>query len=251
MIVFSKLSRIAGAFAVAGFLFVGSASSAHARPGGLEGPPRGNPVERFTERLQLTTDQQAKIKTIFEQHFAAHKGERTKIEGPSEQERAAFRQKMETERAALDKEIKAILTPAQQLELDKIKAAMKEGRGHGPGAQDGLEGPPPGNPADFFSQRLQLTGEQKAQLEALFKQRAAARRAERETREAQMTPEQKAEREARRKERMAQMEAEHTALDNEIRAVLTPQQQAEFEKMKAERKERRGPGPRRGGHPQG
>lgn len=167
MIVTTKLSRIAGAIALGGLLFLGSADTAQARPGGGEGRPhRGNPVEHMTERLQLSSDQQTKIKAIFDKHFAAHKAEREAREAqmtpeqkaerearhkermaqrekgerptgprskdgkkPDDAQRAAFRQKMEAERTALDNEIKAVLTPQQQAEFEKMKSERKERRG--------------------------------------------------------------------------------------------------------------------------
>ncbi len=167
MIVVSKLSRIAGAFALGGLLFLASADTAQARPNGGEGrPQRGNPAEHLSERLQLTSDQETKIKAIFDKRFAAHKAERDAREaqmtpeqkaerearhkermaqrekgerptgprvkdgkGPDDAQRAAFRQKREAERTALDNEIKAVLTPQQQAEFEKMKSEKKERRG--------------------------------------------------------------------------------------------------------------------------
>lgn len=167
MNVVSKLSRIAGAVALGGLLFLASADTAQARPAGGEGKPqRGNPAEHMSERLQLSSDQQTQIKAIFDKRFAAHKAEReareaqmtpeqkaqrearhkermaqrekgerptgprTKDEkGPDDAQRAAFRQKMVAERTALDNEIKAVLTPEQQVEFEKMKSERKERRG--------------------------------------------------------------------------------------------------------------------------
>lgn len=242
MFVSRNLTRVAGALAVAGLLFVGAVQ---ARP--QDGPrTRPNPVEHMSERLQLTDEQEVKIKAIFDQHFAAHKNERQakRAEGPSEQERAAMREKMEAERASFDAEIKAILTPDQQAQLEKLKGERKDGPRHGKRG-------PGKNPMEALSAELNLSADQQAQLKSLFENRMAERKAAREAREAQMTPEQKAEREARHKERKAKMEAERTAIDNEIKAVLTPEQQAEFEKMKAERAQHRGKRHGRGDGPRG
>lgn len=231
MIVFRHLSRVAGGLAVAGLLLF-AAPGAQARPGAPGSPHH---LERLSQRLQLSPEQQAQIKALFEERFTARQEkQRVKIEQAPRDD--AFRQKMETERAALNEQIKAVLTPEQQAEWNTVQAEFKSPR------EPRADGPTPhGSPAEFFAQRLQLTPEQQSQIAAIYEERFAARKAERAAREAQLTPEQKAELQARQQERFAAMQAERAALDSEIKALLTPEQQAEFEKMKAERKERRGP----------
>lgn len=230
MSIFRYLSRAAGALAIAGLLLF-APPQAQAHPGG---PGGSHCLEQLSQRLQLSPEQQTQIKALFEERFAAQQEKRrVKIEQAPRDD--AFRQKMEAERAALNDQIKAVLTPEQQAEWENVQAEFKN-----PG-ESRADGPTPhGSPAEFFAQRLQLTPEQQSRIAAIYEERFAARKAERAARQAQLTPEQKAERQARRQERAAAMQAERAALESEIKALLTPEQRAEFEKMKSERKDCQG-----------
>jgi len=66
-----------------------------------------------------------------------------------------------------------------------------------------------GNPLDRMAQELNLTAEQKAKLTTIFQ-------AQRE-----------------------KMKARHEAMEGKLRSILTPEQQAQLDQMKAERQERR------------
>ena len=78
---------------------------------------RGNPVERLTRALDLTPDQQAKVKAIFEQ--AKPQIQAAREEG---------RKKAQAIRENIQAQIRPILTPAQQQKYDAIKKAREDMR---------------------------------------------------------------------------------------------------------------------------
>jgi protein CpxP len=78
---------------------------------------RGNHVERLTKALDLTPDQQAKVKAIFEQA-------KPQIQAA----RAEGRQKAQAIRENIQAQIRPILTPAQQQKYDAIKKAREDMR---------------------------------------------------------------------------------------------------------------------------
>jgi len=78
---------------------------------------RGNPVERLTRALDLTPDQQAKVKAIFEQA-------KPQIQAAREE----AREKGKAIRENIQAQIRPILTPAQQQKYDAIKKAREDMR---------------------------------------------------------------------------------------------------------------------------
>ena len=78
---------------------------------------RGNPVEHLTRALDLTPDQQAKVKAIFEQA-------RPQIQAAREE----AREKGKAIRENIQAQIRPILTPAQQQKYDAIKKAREDMR---------------------------------------------------------------------------------------------------------------------------
>ena len=78
---------------------------------------RENPVEHLTRALDLTPDQQAKVKAIFEQ--AKPQIQALREEG---------RQKAKAIRENIQSQIRPILNPAQQQKYDAIKKAREDMR---------------------------------------------------------------------------------------------------------------------------
>ena len=105
------------AIALGGF-FVADAESGHHRRGGDRWHGRGGfALERLTEGLNLTPDQQAKVQPIIEQ--------------AKPQIRAIHQEAMEKTHAVMDKttsQIRPLLTPEQQKKFDDIKKAHEEMR---------------------------------------------------------------------------------------------------------------------------
>lgn len=84
-------------------------------------------VERMTKELDLTVDQQSKVKDIFDRKkevFKAHKVDR-KADKAVKKEAFA---KMKTEMAQFDKEIKSVLTPDQIKKYDAKREKMMNKR---------------------------------------------------------------------------------------------------------------------------
>ena len=78
---------------------------------------RGNPVEHLTKALDLTPDQQAKIKAIFEQ-----------AKPQVQAARQESRQKVQAIRENVRSQIRPILTPAQQTKWDALQKAREDMR---------------------------------------------------------------------------------------------------------------------------
>ena len=77
----------------------------------------GDRLERLTKALDLTPDQQAKVKTILEQ-----------AKPQVEAARQESKQKMQSIRENVQAQIRPILTPAQQQKFDAIKKAKDDMR---------------------------------------------------------------------------------------------------------------------------
>ena len=99
-----------------------------------EHPGFGDPMQMLTNRLKLSTDQQAKIKPIIDAALPVfkkiHEEEKAKMEGAME---------------LAVSEVKATLNPDQQEELDRILEQMHEREmpGHGmPGPDARMRGGP-------------------------------------------------------------------------------------------------------------
>jgi len=91
---------------------------------GRRAGPRGDQLKFYTEKLNLTPDQQAKVKPILEDQKKALEALREDASVDRDAKRAKFQ---EIDKAHRD-QIRALLTPEQQAKLD----AIKEGPG-GPG----------------------------------------------------------------------------------------------------------------------
>jgi Spy/CpxP family protein refolding chaperone len=78
---------------------------------------RGNPVEHLTKALDLTPEQQAKIKPIFDQAKPQIMALRQET-----------RQKVQAIRENIQSQIRPILTPDQQQKFDALKKAREDMR---------------------------------------------------------------------------------------------------------------------------
>ena len=102
----------AGAIALGGFMVV------QAQPGpgaGGHGHGHGFGVQRITEKLDLTSDQQTKVQPI--------------IEGAKPQITAIHQEAMQKTKAVMDStlsQIRPLLTPDQQKKLDDIQKAHQD-----------------------------------------------------------------------------------------------------------------------------
>ena len=151
----SKMFRAAAVLLCAGGLMVSSAMAQQDAPppppdGQMQGPPPGghegrNPehrLEMLQRRLNLTADQTAQVKSVWE-------GERAKAESLRTNTALApqdRRSQMMAVHQDSEAKIHAILTPDQATKYDEMEARMREhrrGRPEGPPPADGSAPPPP------------------------------------------------------------------------------------------------------------
>jgi len=116
--ILSRRRLTAGIIALAALSLVPLAAQAWGR-GGHRGPSPDRAVERLTEDLALTADQQTQVKTILEESFA--KG--TEM-------REAHRQEMEALRDQTHESLAAVLTPEQVQKFDELRDERREHREH-------------------------------------------------------------------------------------------------------------------------
>jgi Spy/CpxP family protein refolding chaperone len=110
-----------------------------------------NKIEKLTQELSLTTEQQEKLKTYFEQRHAMKKDLKSDGEMSKEEKMAIAKE--------TDAEFKSILTPEQ---YEKWKSDRKENRGE--------------MKMDKLTQELSLTTEQQVKLKALFEEKQQMRK---------------------------------------------------------------------------
>ena len=98
---------------------------------------RGGPVERLTRELNLTPDQQAKLKAITEGAAPQMKALRDDTSLAPEDRRAKMRAIIEN----VESQLRPALTPEQTQKLDEVKAKWREHRGQ-PGQSQQTPPPP-------------------------------------------------------------------------------------------------------------
>ncbi len=146
--------RAAAVLLCTGGLMVGAAMAQQDAPpppdGAMQGPPPGGPgrggperrVEMLKRHLNLSDDQTAQIKSIFE-------GQRAKMEALhsntslSEQDRRA---QMKAIHEDGEVKIHAVLTPDQKTKYDAMEAHQWDRRRGGPDGPPPADAPPPASP---------------------------------------------------------------------------------------------------------
>jgi protein CpxP len=93
-------------------------------PAGEEHHRGGNPLEMLAKKLDLTADQQAKLKPIFEDRHEKMKALRDDTSLTPDDKKAKAKALMESS----NDQIKAILTPDQLTKYTALQAEMKEHR---------------------------------------------------------------------------------------------------------------------------
>lgn len=110
----------------------------HAQRGGGNPEARAQKqVDRLTESLNLSADQQAQMHQLFIDRQQNRKAGGKKMKDISQEERAALRADRQAAKAAFDNQVAAILTPAQ---LETYQNLPKKGRGQGEKAGKGKRG---------------------------------------------------------------------------------------------------------------
>lgn len=185
----------------------------------------------MTEKLGLSADQAAKVKEINLRYAEKAKAQ---FSNKSETDKAQMRQAHEALRSEHDTELTKLLTKDQAAKWEQLKAERKDGKGKGRG-----EGRGPGRDFDpakraekqtaRMTEKLGLSADQAAKIKAINLKYAEKAKADHEANAGADKSKMKAAHKANR--------AEH---DKEIKQVLTKDQAAKWEQLKAEHKNRKG-----------
>jgi Spy/CpxP family protein refolding chaperone len=203
--------------ALALVLFAGAAQAQSKQDSSWHNHKGGH--EMMAKQLNLTVDQQAKLKTI-------HENERKEMEALKTQSLTA--DQLKTQRKDLHKkyqdQMESVLTPSQKQQMEKLKAERKQNGGKkGEWKKDGKEF---GKRSGDFQKDLDLTQAQKDQLS---KMRADTKSQMESIRKDQsLTQDQK-------KEKMHSLMKDQ---QEKFKSVLTKEQLDKFEAAKKDRKDR-------------
>jgi Spy/CpxP family protein refolding chaperone len=177
-------------------------------------------LAKMNEQLQLTQDQQAKVKDILNDQWTKQQAIRSNTSLSQQDARKQMRELRKSEH----EQIMSVLTPEQQ---QKAKQMRKEGKGG-----KGMAGKRMG----FMARQLNLTDAQKAQLKPMFEQ-------QREKMQAL-----KANTSLSQEQKQAQAKEIRAEGRKQFLSVLTPEQQQKLREMRARHGEGKGeaqsqPGP--------
>lgn len=179
-----------------------------------------NKGERLAKALDLNENQIAQMEKIRENY----KTKRKAIIDANDGDRKAAKTQLKSLREAQKADMRAILTPEQQTQFDELKEKHGKRRG-GKGKRDGKRG----DRLEKMTETLGLSDTQVTQMKAIHEKYRSQKEALREKNEGN-------DRSAIKEEMKAIREAQRS----EMKAVLTTEQLAKFEEMKAARKEKRG-----------
>lgn len=204
--------------ALAIVLFVGASQ---AQTTDSKGPHRhGDQKEMAMNNLNLTADQQAKIKAIRE----AQKSEMQSLKksgNVTPEQRKALREKYRTQ-------FQSVLTPAQQEQMKTQREEWKEKGAKGQkGQRFGKRGGDFGKQAAFFKKELNLTADQETSLKSIFQEFRTKAQDLRSN--SSLSQEQK-------KAQMHSLAKEYMAKG---KSVLTPEQAKKFEELKGKHHHRK------------
>jgi len=139
---------VLGAALVLGVTTVASAQEARGGGGGQTRGGRGG-VARLMTDITVSADVQAKIDTIVAKYAAESRELMTAAQASGGAPDDATRAKMTEINNKRNAEVRALLTPEQQVQWDKNVAAMPAGRG-ARGGGGGAPPPPPTTPPPAF-----------------------------------------------------------------------------------------------------
>jgi Spy/CpxP family protein refolding chaperone len=164
-------------------------------------------VDRLAVDLNLSDDQKAKVLDLFSKEAKSYRkpGHGTEID------REAVKAEMERKRAELNEKMKGILTVDQFAQYGKLMSERPESGRH--------KMMNPQEQVDRLAEQLTLTGSQKTELLDVFTKEAEAFQ--------NLAPEARVDREAMK----TAMEKVRAEFNEKIRAVLTKDQFAQYEKM--------------------
>jgi len=194
-------------------------------------------LQKLTTDLSLDTKQQEQVKQLLAERSAkaekfrnARKDSKTK---PTDAEREAFKKEMETEKAANDAKMKAILNADQYTRWTALKKDYKDHKGKNRHKGD-FKTPQERNQAHLqkLTTELSLNADQQKQVGDLLAERNTKMEMLKKSRgDAKPTD---AEREAMRK----QMKEDHKAADAKMKAILNADQYKKWTAIQKEHKDK-------------
>ena len=193
------------------------------RPPGAGAPGDGGVrerMQRIAEELKLSDNQKAEVRSIMQEQGEKMRELREDKDLSQEQKLAKFRDWRE----ATGKKINAVLEPEQQ----KKWAGLRDSFLPGPGGR-GADGAPPAGGAPGgdrvemlrrVAEELKLTEEQKQKVQPIFRE------------EGEKMRELQADTSMSREEKLAKFQALRTTAAAKFKAILTPEQQAQWETIR-------------------
>ncbi|WP_229029114.1 hypothetical protein [Flavobacterium sp. SLB02] len=198
-------------------------------------------LQKLTSELSLDKNQQEKVKQLLAERNAkaekfkdANKDRKTK---PTAAERDAFKKQMETERAANDAKMKAILNADQYTKWTALKNEHKDHnkKGDHRGKRD-MKSPQERDQAHLqkLTTDLNLNADQQKQVSELLSERTTKiSMLEKSRKDTGVVPSD-AEKKAMRK----QMEVDHKAFDTKMKSILNADQYTKWTAIQKERKDK-------------
>lgn len=168
-------------------------------------------MAKMNEKLQLTQDQQAKVKDILSDQWTKQQAIRSNTSLSQQDARTQMRELRKSEH----EQIMNVLTPEQQQKAKEMHKGEKGARGMA------------GKRMGYMARELNLTDAQKAQLKPIFEQQRAQMKALKA--DTSLTQEQK-------HEKFQQLRADGR---KQFLAVLTPEQQQKLRDLRAQHEQRK------------
>ncbi|WP_228520519.1 hypothetical protein [Flavobacterium sp. CSZ] len=198
-------------------------------------------LQKLTSELSLDKNQQEKVKQLLAERNAkaekfkdANKDRKTK---PTAAEKDAFKKQMETERAANDAKMKAILNADQYTKWTALKKEHKDHnrKGDHRGKRD-LKSPQERDQAHLqkLTTDLNLNADQQKQVTELLSERTTKISMLEKSRKDTGVAPSDAEKKAMRK----QMEVDHKAFDTKMKSILNADQYTKWTAIQKERKDK-------------
>lgn len=200
-------------------------------------------VDRMTEQLNLSADQQSQVKELLTAQQQSRKADYKKGSEMTEAEKAAMKAERKAAKAEYDAQLATILTPEQNetyknLPKEKGKKGMAKSKGKKEYKGKGHKGTAKKSPEEKvqhkvakLTEELGLSETQQAQMtELMTSRKETSWKGEKAGKEMSAD-----EQEARKAERKAAKEAYKTQFE----AILTPEQLATYQKNKAAQKEKK------------
>lgn len=206
MISSTRHSAIATVIAIAIAVAAGGAAAAQGHPGHGAGHGMG---DKMAKELNLTADQQAKLKQLMDADRAKMKAIHQDQSLTKEQKK----QQTQALRETMKKDMDSILTPEQQQKLASLHEARKK------------------TGEDRLASKLNLTAEQKAKMQSIMQTAHEQTKAIRDDQSLS------------KQDKQAKIQQLHESMKSQVNAILTPDQQQKFAQMH----EHMGKGRHRGG----